>query len=261
MGTITKTVEIDGEEHEVELDTDEMGLLTKDEHKSQVSEEVKRRVEAAKRKAREGRFTLDDVAEDEDLQKTLRDRYPELFEAASQNGDGGDDDALTEEDLARFREKWERENLKPVREELEQLSEEAKSLRVEKLNRQVQEAAAELGVRKGLRRALMLEYQNRMAYSEEDGEWFVQDGDGFELSTSDGDNRYVTVAEDIAERKSSGDLAPDWFESNQRAGAGFEGGGGGSASPPQKKKSEMTDREKRDFINEYGHEEFAKLPF
>lgn len=51
--------------------------------------------------------------------------------------------------------------------------------------------------------------------------------------------------------------APHWFEGSNGSGSGNKPGGGG---PPKKKRSEMSTKEKSDFITEHGEQEYAKLP-
>lgn len=260
MPKVTKTIEVDGEEREVEVDVspEELGdsVVTKDEFKSRLSEE-RAKVRRAEREKASDKFSLDELTSNEELLEELRDRNPDLF--ASPNGDGEEEagGGLTEDDLERFQEKWKREHVKPLQERLDELQGEAERLRVEKLRNEVLEAANEVDVRSGLRRALFLEYRDRMEYSPEEGGWFLKDGDDFEISTSDGDNRYVTVEEDIRQRKESGDLAPDWFESSTREGAGFGGTDSGGGSP-QSSIDEMSEQERMEFIDEHGLEAYRE---
>lgn len=257
MTKITRTVEIDGEEHEVEVDLEGEGLLTKDEFKSRMSDEVQRRVEAAKREAREGRYTLDDLAEDEELREELIARHPELF-SGDGNGDGSETTGFTEEELERRLEKLRKKELEPLQQELESYQSEAERLRVEKLDREVVEAAGELGVRRGLIPLVKRFYRDQMDYSADHREWFKRDGDGFEPSVDDDfDGDYVTVLEDLKQRKASGDF-DDWFESSTREGAGYGGSeGGGKGSPGSI--NDMSEQDRMDFIEEHGYPAYQKL--
>lgn len=257
--TKTETVEIDGEEHEIEVEVDpsEYGYLDKDTHKERVSEE-RAKVRQAEREKAEGKISLDRLGEDEELQEELRERYPEMFRASDS---GGGEETLTEEDLDRFQEKWKRENLEPVAEERDQLAEEAKKLRVEKLDREVVEAAGDMGFRDdpGVRRALKLIARDEMGYSEEDAEWYRRDSDGFEISTSDEtDARYVTVREFLEELKNSGEY-DGLLASGTREGAGYGGSEGGGGSDTARNVQEMSEQEKMDFIDEHGQEKWNEL--
>jgi hypothetical protein len=257
---VTETVEIEGEEREVpvEINPEEHGLLTKEQYKERLSEEINSRIDKVKREALKGRFTLDDLAEDEELQQKLRERHPDLFQSTG-DGDGGGD-GLTEDDLDRFRNKWERDELEPVKDQAESLSEEVKVLRVEKLNRQVVEAASDMGFRDdpGVRRGLKLIVREEMGYSDEDAEWYKRDGDGFEISTSeDADSRYVTVREFLRDMKESGDF-DSWLESSTREGAGYGGSKGGGKGTPNKLQ-DMSEQEKTEFIDEHGLQAYNEL--
>lgn len=252
MATVTRTVEIDGEEHEVEVDLEDEGLLTQDEFKARMSKEVKRRVEAAKREAREGRYTLDDLADDDELLGEFRTLHPELFATENGDGDGDEPKGYTEEELERRLEKLRKKEVEPLQSDLESYKSEAERLRVEKLDREVVEAAGELGVRRGLIPLVKRFYRDQMDYSSDHSEWFRRDGDGFEPSVDDDfDADYVTVLEDLKQRKRSGDYA-DWFTSSTREGAGYSGPEGGGAGGPSKKIQEMTDQEKVEFVEEHG---------
>lgn len=257
--TETRTVEIDGEEHEVEVEVDpsEHGFLPKDEFKERLSEEVAKARQAEREKA-DGKYSLDEVATDEELLGELRDRNPDLF---SENGDGDGERTLTEDDLDRFRDKWERENLKPVEERAEQLAEEARTLRVEKLDREVIEAASDLDFRDdpGVRRGLKLLVRDEMDYSEEDAEWYRTDGDGFEISTSEeSESRYVTVREFLREMRDSGDY-DSWLQSSTREGAGYGGTEGGGGGRPSKSIQDMSEQDRVEFIEENGLAAYNEL--
>lgn len=257
---VTRTVEIDGEEHEVsvELDPQEHGFLSKDEFKQRLSEEVAKARKAERQKA-DGKYSLEELASNEELVAELRERNPDLF--AADGGDGEGESGLTEDDLERFRDKWARQHLEPIKEQADQLSEEVKVLRTEKLDREVVESASDLGFRDdpGVRRGLKLIVRDEMGYSEEDAEWYRRDGDGFEISTSEeSDSRYVTVRELLGEMKESGDF-DSWIESSTREGAGYsgsDGGGGGSAASSVK---DMSEQERMDFIEKEGLGAYREL--
>lgn len=262
METVTKTVEIEGEEREVEVEVnpDELGFLTKDDFKQRLSEEVAKARNAERQKA-EGKYALDEIADDEELLAELRERNPDVFAM----DDGEDEDGmLTEEDLDRFRQKWERKDLEPVRDERDQLSNEVETLRVEKLNREVLEAASEMGFRDdpGVRRGLRLIVREEMGYSDEDAEWYKQNGDSFEVSTAeDSDSRYVTVREFLREMADSGDY-DSWIASDTKGGTGYGGAGDGdTASGWPATKVEFSDKQKRDFISEEGVAAWEALPY
>lgn len=264
METVSKTVEIDGEEREVEVDVDptEHGYVTKDDLKQRVSEEVAKARQAEREKA-QGKYSLDEVASDEELLTELQERNPDVF--ADETNDGEDEGKLTEEDLERFRQKWERKNLDPIEEERDQLSEEVEVLRVEKLNREVLEAAGDMGFRDdpGVRRGLRLIAREEMGYSDDDAEWYKRNGDGgFEISTADSsDSRYVTVREYLKELADSGEY-DSWLESDTKEGSGYGGAGdGGSPSGFPSTKVNFNDAQKRQFINEEGLEAWENLPY
>lgn len=194
----------------------------------------------------------------EEQRETINRLESKLDELTSDSQSGGetpegaeDSDLYTEEQV--------RELKRSYQEELEDVRSEAERLRTEKLDREVVEAASELGVRKGLIRLVKRFYRDQMGYSEEHAEWFRQDREGFEPSVDDDfETDYVTVAEDLAQRKKSGEFA-DWFESSTREGGGYGGTDGGGGTP-KKRKSEMSDEEKREFIAEHGHEAYGDLP-
>lgn len=254
---VTRTVEINGEEHEVEVevDPDEVGMLTKDEFKKRLSQEVAK-VRKAERQKADGKYSLDELTSNEELLEELRERNPELF--ATEDGDGDGTSGLTEEELERRLEKLRKKEVEPLKQELETYQTEAKRLRVEKLDREVVEAAGELGVRRGLIPLVKRFYRDQMDYSADHREWFKRDGDGFEPSVDDDfDGDYVTVLEDLKQRKASGDF-DDWFESSTREGAGY-GGSEGGGQPSSGSIKDMSEQERMDFIDEHGYGEYKKL--
>lgn len=264
--TTTKTVEVDGEEKEVEVEIDpsDHGYLSRDEHKEVVSDERSKVRNAEREKAR-GKISLDQIGEDEELQEELQERYPDLFRA-SDNGDSGEGDDVVPQDrvdemLEKRKQAWKREELDPVQDKAESLEEEARQLRTEKLHREVVEAATDAGFRDdpGVRRGLKLIARDEMGYSEEDAEWYREGEDGFEISAEGGDSRYVTVREFLNGLAGSGDY-DSWLQSSTREGPGYGGSEGGGDVPPNTTKSDMSEQDKMDFIEEHGLEAWEDLP-
>lgn len=256
--TIPVTVEVDGEERTIEVDPSEHGLLPEDQvregymPRDRFQEELSRRLQ--------GKYGVDEIAQSEEALEELRARRPDLFRSEG-DGDGGDGAGLTEEDLDRYREEWRAREVRPLEERAESLEQQVQTLRREQLKRVALEAFDEVGIRKGLR-PLVLEFyasSDRVGFHEDEGGWYLRDGDHFLPSASEG-SRYVTIREDLERKKSEGDFA-DWFESTTREGAGFGGSGEGGGRKQITTKADIKTRKDRiAYIEEHGYEAYESLP-
>lgn len=254
--TIPVTVEVDGEEREIQVDPSEHGLLPENEvrdgymPRDRFQEELNRRLQ--------GKYGLEEIVEDEEALETLRSRRPDLFRSED---DGGEPEGLTEEDLDRYREEWRSQEVDPMQDRVEELESENERLRREQLKRVALEAFDEVGIRKGLR-PLVLEYYanaDRVGFHDEEGDWFLRDGEHFLPSASE-ENRYVTIREDLARKRKEGDYA-DWFEATTREGAGFGGSGEGGGRRQINSKADIKTRADRvAYIKEHGIEAYESLP-
>jgi len=264
--TTKTTVEVDGEEREVEVTLpddalSEAGLVSADEidsrFQSRFSEELDKRV----RNATKGLVKPDELASDDDRLRELR---PDLFKG---DGDGIPDDRLEEHFHA-----WERKHLQPLQEKVETLEGENGKLRTDRVDRDVLQAFGSEDVVEdaGQRELIRDYYSRRVRYSPEHDATFLLNEDGDFVASGDGDQPYLTVAEDLALKRQDGDgKYASWFKSRSRGGGGFEGSenSDGRKFSGVAYKSDLqgeTPQESRAnrvaFINERGYDEWAKLP-
>lgn len=246
----------DGETREVEINPADHGLVPADDvmPRDRFQEELKRRLQ--------GRYRVEEIAENDEALEALREQRPDLFRSDDDgDGGGGEGRGITEEDLDRIRQEWRKQELEPMAQTVEELEAENQRLRREELKRKALEAFDAVGVQKGLR-PLVLEFygnRDRVGFHEDDGEWYLKDGDHFLPSASEG-ARYVTIQEDLEKKKKSGEFA-DWFESTTREGAGFGGSSGSGGRPPVRSKADIKSRKQRiEFIGEHGVEAYEALP-
>lgn len=211
------TVEVGDETREVEVELPD-GYLTPDEIRE--SYVPKATIESRISRAVKGRYTIDEVVEDDGLlgqiATTAEDRLRERLQV------GGE-----KPDLTKYEESWRQRELKPVSEELESAKGEIQTLRAARLSADVNEAAVDLGVKKSQLPLLAPFYRERVQWSDEYGDWFIVGKDGeFELGSPQRGAPYLTIGEDLERKARSGDYE-DWFDGKGRTGPDYQGGKGG----------------------------------
>lgn len=262
---ITATVEVEGEEREVKVDPSEHGYVPEGELQDRISKAVSN--------ATKGRYALDEIpesdevldrlAESDETLERLRERRPDLF----RNGrpDEGDDPETgkLEEKLEEHRKAWESKHLKPVQKEKDQLESRVEKLVDDRVDRDILQAFQEAGVRsdKGQRELLREYYRGRVAYSAEHDETFLVDGDGEFIPSGDGDTPFLTVESDLAQKREEDEFG-SWFAETTKPGTDFGTPGDGEAAGGwrSKGKSEMTNREKREAMDELSRQEWEEWP-
>lgn len=263
------TVEIDGEEREVEVALDpetvsEAGFVPQDELDERFQEKFSEELDKRVRQRTDGLVDPDEVVENDDF---LRERRPDLFEGG--NGDGD----IPEERLQEHREAWESRHLEPVEEKLEDVQSENERLRRDRVDRDILEAfqAQDVVPDEGMRELIRDHYRGRVRYSPEHDETFVVDEDGEFVPSGAGEGElpYLTVEEDLAAKAADEESYGSWFESRSRGGGGYEGAEGADSREFSgvKYKSDLrgeTDVESRKnrvaFIEQHGYEAWASLP-
>lgn len=210
------TIALDeGESREVEVELPD-GYLTPDEvRKNWVPVS---RLEERVAKAKNGRYTVDELLENEDLLARVASSKEDWFrERLKIEGE--------KPDMTKLQETWRQQELKPVSEQLEQVKTEVQKLRSARLSADVSEAAMELGVKKSHVQLLGPYYEKRVAWSDEHGDWFIVDGNGeFEYSAKPHEGSpYLTIGEDLERKARSGDYE-DWFDGKGRTGPDYQGG-------------------------------------
>lgn len=230
MSKMQHKVEIDGTEHEIELDTEALGVLTKDEvtaaymPKETFESELSRRVKSATK----GKHSIAEIVEDEEILGTVvKEHGTVLVGALKGAGILKDVDGDHSEALKRAQETWANTELKPVQEKLDAATTEIVSLRTAGLSSQVATAANETGVKRSMVPLIQSYYRDRTQWDDEYGGWFILDEGGknfaYASKPETGKAPYKTVAEDIVEKRNSKEFG-DWFDPKQRAGIGYEGG-------------------------------------
>lgn len=217
MATIQTEVEVEGQAHEIELDTEDLGVIPEDEVRdSYVPREVMEdTIQQRIARATRGRFTIDDLDEDDDVLARIADRYSDRVKDAL----GIDDDA-NDVDVDKLRESIRSSEVSPLKEQLETLESQVNSLRVERLKATVAGVDA---IREGLTPLIQRYYQDAAEWDPEYEDWFVVDDDGEFKTTSDpqkGKAPYMTIEEDLAEKHGSGEF-DEWFKAQSRDGIGF----------------------------------------
>lgn len=224
---ITTTVEVDGEEREVTLDPTSHGFVPEDDLGDRYVPRAQHRAERD-RAAREAREQArEELASDEDFLSRLVTENEEFFQ--ERFGGEGDD----QPDVDRLREQLRNEEVQPLEQELEERAEEIQRLRRDRLRGEVARACADLPVKQSLRPLIESFYENRVAWSDQYGGWFVQDENGdFEYAANpdEQDAPYRTVEEDLELKYRSGDYTGDWFDDNGRPGADVGSPASGSRS-------------------------------
>lgn len=211
-------------------------------------QEIRNRAEREVRKALEPKL--------QELRSEKKQLEAKLEELTSEEGEGDDDaldledrdDVYTESQVSEMKRSYQ-SKIEEREEELEKLRE-----RVEVTNRatarnRLIEALRERNVIKPDVFAETLIAQGRL-------EADIAEDDGFTVYTPDGNKMLNGEGEDATPE----DLAESWVadnpefvESSQRKGAGYSDTGG-SAAKGSKPASEMSDEEKRAFINEHGRQ-------
>lgn len=244
MGEITTTVEIDGEQREVNVDPSEHGFISEDEIGDRYVPRAQHRAERdkARRKAREE--ARSELAADEEFLQTVaterEDFFRERFGDAESEGP----------DIEKVREQLRSEEVEPLQSELSEREEEIQRLRRDRLRGEVARACADLPVKPNLRPLIESFYEGRVAWSDQYGGWFVTDESGefqYAQDPEDSEAPYRTIEEDLALRHRSGDYQGDWFDENGRPGAdvGSPGSGGRSGRVTLEEFKQMSSTERR----------------
>lgn len=252
----TIEVQVD-EDHTVELDPSEHGLVPEGEldtrFRSRFEEELSKRVA----KATKGMVDLEELAADDERLQQLRERRPDVFKS---EGDGKPE----EEVLQEHRQAWESKHLKPVQKKAESLEEQNSTLRGRARKGKILEAMDSAGVveDQGQRELIRSYYEGRTEYDVENDVSYVLDEDGERIPSGDGDQPYLTVSTDLAQKREK-DGFQSWFAGKSRGGSGYEGPGEGEGGDwgHIKAKSDFKSRKERiNYINDRGLDEFEKLP-
>lgn len=202
---------------EVEVELPD-GYLTPDEIREGYV--PKATIESRINRAVRGRYTIDELVENEDLltqvAQSAEDRLREFLKIEGEKPD-----------VTKLQETWRQQEVKPLKEQMETMQGEVAKLRQARLSADVSEAAVQLGVKKSHMPLLTPFYKERVAWSDEYGDWFIIGSDGeFEYSASPHEGApYLTIAEDLDRRARSGDYE-DWFDGKGRTGPDYQGGKG-----------------------------------
>lgn len=170
-----------------------------------LSNEVQRRVTAAKKNARK---SLQD--DDDFFTELAQSRGYEFREDGRLKGSTRDD--------ADREERWKKQHLAPVHTQLTQAQETIESLRQTQRENEILLFAD--GVKPTLRDAFLREASSKLSLDEETGQWALKDGDSFRY-TSEGS--LAGAKELIEDMKQS---QPDWFISSKMRGSGYQGNDG-----------------------------------
>ena len=222
MPKVPIEVEVGDQKVQTEIDTDALGLLTADQvaagymPRDVVNEEIQRRVVGAKK----GRYTPDEIAVNEEVLKSFIDSHRDtLIERL-----GVKDGKAADVDVEKLRESIRTAEVAPLAQERDALMAERNSLRVAHLRAEVANAAAALGIKKGLMPLVTLHYEANAAWDDDHGSYFLKDGDGFAYSRKPekGKAPFLTISEDLEGKRSSDEFG-DWFEAQSRDGIDFKG--------------------------------------
>lgn len=185
---------IDGQEREIELSAPPPGFLPEDQIGTRVEAIVGERIGRAKQSARK------ELLEDEAFVSEV------LKKHGAKGGEGKS--KLGEDEIAKLREAWEAEKVKPLSEQLKQTSTEAEALRRDKLRGDILAAAAKLGVKAPFLNApsdetpapIVAWLESVFGYDAKSRTWAVKQGDGYAFSGKATSARpYKGVEEFLAE--------------------------------------------------------------
>jgi len=255
----TVTIDVDGEDREVELPD---GFLTEDQvrekwtPKSVATQERERAEREAAKKARKEAskefFSSDDALE-RFIEVRGEDEIKELLGIDAQSGNG----APTDADLDRIRKKVHEQEVAPLEEQNEALETRATKAETRALKGSWSDAIRAAGVDKegGTDELVELWLKERTSYDPDHGPVALgEDGKPDFVLEEGGKHRPKTPTDLLLEIKKSGER-PSWFEGSTRPGVGAKAGsGGGRAS--DKKFADMSKDEKIKWRAEHTLDEF-----
>ncbi len=250
-------VEIEGKEHEVELPggyISEDSLGDKYVKKDFFEQEVQRRVKSAKENAKN-----ELKSDNEFFAAFAKERGIPLSEDGKYKPPSKPDI-----DIDKIKSEVE-QNLRDT--EIAPREQKLNKLLQSKLHGEIIQAASAVGIKKSLIESfndgaappivnMVKEY---FGYDEENDYWAIRDGEKFRYSNNPNNSRPYMGAKEFLEVLKKNDSWKDFFEDTRQRGSNFQGTQSGS-SAQTKKRSEMTAKEKSDFIKEYGDAEFRNIP-
>lgn len=221
-----------------------------------------RNLKTALDKERKTRMTLEKAQErfkgiDVDRWEKIKDVDEEELEAFQQWKTKGtkdeDFDGQFQKKLAPMKKDWEtrESNYKTKLEEQEsRIAKLTYDLHSTKIENEAAKVASELGVRPEAVDDVQLHVKRAFSVNE-NGEIVALDAEGDVVTGKDG--KPLTLKDWLAGKAAT---KAHWFLSSNGGGAG----GGSKNAPTNKKRSEMTVKEKSDFIAKYGEEKYSALP-
>lgn len=253
---ITQTVEVEGEELEIEVDPTQHGFVPESTLQDRISKAVA--------KAQKGRVALDEITESDDVLDTLaqsdealerlRERRPDLFKNGRPDEGDEPDTAKLEEKLEEQRKALVAKEVKPRDKKLDELSDKVERLTRDRVERDILRAFGETGVveDRGVREMLRDNLMHKASYSAEHDETFLVDEDGDFIPSGDADTdlQFLTVDAWLEQRREDGEYGR-WFGDKTKSGTDFGGPGGGEGTGGwrSKGKADMSDAEKRQAVS------------
>lgn len=202
------TVEIDGKQHEVEIDgvipeakVNEL-YMPKDAFQAEMKRRVDSAIEGEREKLLEGRFTLDDLEGNEELRGQV------ITKLDLKPGAGGKSEEEFAAAIRKAREEATRDltvrEIDPRKKELEKAGHRITALTQKALRAEIVRAAAALGVKPSLLKPptpdaqppIVAMLENAFGYDGEAETWFVREGDSFKVApNATKDRLYMNVEE------------------------------------------------------------------
>lgn len=246
------SVEIDGQAREIELPEGflpEADIRDKYVPKESVESLVQERVGRAKK----GRYTPDELMEDEEfIERFAKSKAEQLREKLGIKGKPDD------QQVEALRKQIEEQMVAPLSKQVEGYKAEVTKLRQRSLDAEVGDAAGALGVHEDLVELVRVWARDRVDHDEEHG-WVVlkAPGEPEVIVAEDGKTiRPKRVQDLLAELKRTGERK-SWFKDETRGGIGIGGPGKGGSS--HKPIADMSEADKMAFIRENGQEAYLKL--
>lgn len=253
--------DLEYEENEEQEQEEEEQYVSKEEYDKllQQTNKLKEAQKKSNKEAQQRRHKLNEL--DERLQKhgLSTDDYDSLEEAlaAAKSKDGKE--SPKEGDIEKLRKQFEQDKQKAI-EERDQKIQAMEST----VNRYLVEnqAASAISEYDGVPKLLMPHIKEQVSVQTADnGEYVVRvlDEDGDPRFNNSGE--YMSIRELVGEMRESDDFGMA-FKAKAPSGSGSDPSGkkGGEKGAPKKRRSQMNQKEKGEYVRNYGIEEFNKLP-